>query len=365
MQKHITALLLCLLLCCGAMIPLMSEIMELRQMEATQATEPSRSDIQLDTEVDALPEDSKAHSGSHITIIEPGNIIHIDDNMIIQTAITGYGVATEGKLDWQGGVIYPYTGGEMALELFLQAGKKLTEGVAVMLFLNGKPQPFSLEDSRMAYQHTVYPGPKESNFGISFVPITGTVGEAMELCVMYYPSYDAPAIPEDNRAWYQEKGVKFFMLRLDMQADPPDVDYPETTQRLLEFTLSWEPMMPSHHDYWSFIYNGKYLGGSTTLDTCPMVLDLSINLYSGSGEAYWLTVYVDDEPALQVPYGTFTAQPDHSMRIHALLDCLDLAEGEHTVFALLLRQHYWEFFEGWTDYPDEDQLLVLHILGNG
>lgn len=361
MRKHIAALLLCLLLCCGAMIPLVSEMVQIRQMEATQSTEPSPPDIQLDAEVEEPPEENTEQSDTNIKIFDSDDLIYISGDMIVRNTITGYGVASEGKLDWQG-MYFPYTGGEMELELFLQAGTKMTEGVAIMLFLNGRPQPFALaEDSRTAYQHTVYPGPGETSIDISFVPVLGREGETMELCVLYYPAYAATATPGGNWPWYQEKGAKFFVLRMEMEATPPAADYPETQQRLVEYIISDQAAQPSLSDYWTATCNGRYLGGSITLNTNPMLLDLQYTLYSGSRTAYALTVYVDDEPVIYFPWMPEKEEADYSKRIRAVIDCLDLQEGEHTVFALLLKQHYWTYGSGWEDYPDEDQLKVIHI----
>lgn len=358
MRKHITALLLCLLLCCGAMIPLVAEMVQIRQMEATQATEPTQPGIQIDTATEKQPEENVQQASSSIKIRDPNGYLAMED--VIGNSINGYGIASEGKLDWQG-VYFPYTGGEMELELFLQTTYKMKEGVAVMLFLNGRPQPFALaEGSRTAYQHTVYPGPGETSVDISFVPVQGSEGETMELCVLYYPAYAATATPEGNWPWYQEKNAKFFMLRMEMEATPPAADYPEIQQRLVEGFICDQAAQPSLSDYWTVNCDGKPVRNSIILGTNPMFLNLQFQLYSGSRTAYVLTIYVDDEPVWYLPWMPETEQADYRKLIQARLDCLDF-EGEHTVFALLLKQHYWTYGSGWEDYPDECQLRVIHI----
>lgn len=360
MKKYITGLLLCLLLCFGAMIPLVSEMVQLWHLEATQPSHTTQPSIQLDAEAEEPPK-SSTEQDSNVKFYGPDDLIYNSGSMIIKNYITGYGVASEGKLDWQG-MYFPYTGGQMELELFLQANGMLTEGVAIMLFLNGRPQPFALGESRTAYQHTVYPGRGETGIGVSFIPVSGVQGETMELCVLYYPSYGASAAPAGNRAWYQERAAKFFLVRMEMEADPPEAEFPEVTQRLVEYNVSEQYAPPSQHDYWSIICNGKYVSGSITLNTNPMLLDLQYTLYSGSQTAYALTIYVDDEPVLYFPWMPETEKADYSKLIQARIDCLDLREGAHTVFALLLKQHYWVYGSGWEDYPDEDQqLMVIHI----
>lgn len=360
MQKNITALLLCLLLCCGAMIPLIAEMEQVWQADAVLPSDSTQLGAPIEEEEEMLPADITEITRPNITIIDPDDLIIVDGGgEIYRSPITGYGVATEGKLDWQG-IYQPYTGGEMELELFLRGGASITEGVAVMLFLNGKPQPFSLEESQTAYQHTVYPGPKETSFGVSFIPVQGVEGETMELCVLFYPNYNGSVDWEDQRPGHMEDSARFFMIRIEMEATPPEAEYPEITQRVVEVNISDEYAPPSIHDYWSIICNGKSVVDSIVLNTGAFLLEQKFRLYSGNQTAYVLIVYVDDEPVYYYPYESYVSETEFCKQIQLTLDCVDL-QGDHTVFALVLKQHYWTYGSGWEDYPDDNQLKVIHL----
>ena len=52
-----------------------------------------------------------------------------------------------------------YTGGEMTLPIFLESsGRVQTVGIGILLFLDGKPQPYRLEgESEYTYLHIFYP----------------------------------------------------------------------------------------------------------------------------------------------------------------------------------------------------------------
>lgn len=89
-----------------------------------------------------------------------------------------------------------YTGGEMTLPIFLESsGRVQTVGIGILLFLDGKPQPYRLEgESEYTYLHIFYPTSSRILENLYLTPVSGEVGESPDLYVMsllrpdYYPS---------------------------------------------------------------------------------------------------------------------------------------------------------------------------------
>lgn len=296
--------------------------------------------------------------------------------------ITGYGMNSEGKLDSEG-LYFEYTGGILTLDLYLRATDLEEEGVAVMLFLDGQPQPFRVnglslvpkgdvteDPGDFAYQHMVYPRSNvDSNYSVSFMPVSGTIGETSELCVMYFPSYQSPYV---NRAWYQESGTCFYLCRIKMEAEPELLKNVDIS--LAERVVSWEVTYTDFDDStWlentvasNVYFNGRYLNGTVYYnfdDTEP--LDFEFKLFGDSNQSYVLVIYVDGEPVLidgsspeyQVISGKTTT-------VHAKLDCSGL-DDEAIVFAILMQKSYKGEGAGWEFYPEPSDIKLIHLVKGG
>ena len=97
--------------------------------------------------------------------------------------VTLHGYAGEMPQDDLGTYLV-YEGCQMHLQLALQARGLSTAGVGVLLFLDGQPQPFSLEENgAYEYMHIVYPGPKRQT--VLWMRILPRLSEML---VMYWKS---------------------------------------------------------------------------------------------------------------------------------------------------------------------------------
>lgn len=365
MRKISTALLLCLLLCLGAIVPLVAEQLRPEPVESL----PLYSDNEpLSQESDLTKEGRCAEP--------PGDDLPLDkeetesqgktDPTLLLGYISGYGMATENSLDAYGAYL-PYSGGELHMELFLRFVGIMEGGVAVMLFLDGQPQPFTLGNGgTTAYQHTVYPdGRHDSILDIFFTPVVGRAGEEVELCILYLPARCAYAIKETCEGsyilkWWDE--ALFSMVRLKMEQDPPPCQLPEVTDRLAGWNVYNSDASITAGSWWngSFSsFNSASLFVESQAAVEPLYFDFEA--YCNPGK-YALTVFVDGEPAL---YLNWDLEEDaQQIRVDALLDCAGL-EGEHTVFAILLEKDYWVDGEGWANYPDANNIKVVQVFTKG
>lgn len=289
-----------------------------------------------------------------------------DNLQIIQVdGPLAYGIDTEGKLDSEG-LYYPYAGGEMTLDLYLQANGMQESGITVLLFLDGQPQPYQLEGSeKTAYMHTVYPQSQNDNlFGISFIPVTGSVGETLELCIMYLPAYHH-SNSDGTYPWYDESNVTFYMTRIKLEKAPSETVLPEVKDRVLSLS-SYNSEGKCYGRWigidaeWNLSFdvldaNGDVITGLGEGDRMRIYLELSGN----PAEEYVLILYVDEEPVLIEGNAlTFQVIEDQTRSVEIDLDCSGF---DYMMFAILLEKNYSGDTVGWEAYPTEDNFRVFRM----
>ena len=277
-----------------------------------------------------------------------------------------YGIDTEGKLDGEG-LYYPYTGGEMMLDLYLRIDGMHEAGVTILLFLNGQPQPYRQEGSEeTAYMHTVYPQSRIDNlFGISFVPVTGSVGETLELCVMYLPAY-RHANSNGNYPWYDASNAVFYMTRIRLEKMPWKSELPLTEDRVLSFKERRDAEDLFYGEGNQIGADGKWMLGFNWLDENRNESDrhgesdrmrIYVEISGGLAKDYVLILYVDDQPVLW---------NGRSLRLNVSQDQTLLTEidvdttgFEYMMFAVLLEKEYFGGRAGWKAYPTDANFIVF------
>lgn len=283
---------------------------------------------------------------------------------IIFTAayISSYGIDGE-MVQGDAGWYYAYTGGQMTLELTLSAENLQEEGVAVMLFLNGQPQPYALEESEeTAYLHMVYPeNRKECRYKVNFTPVTGEAGEMAELCVLYFPSYYSDPEPESNRMSYQEDGIRIIMARIRMEQTPPEAVLPEVMDRVQSWAVSWEDSTRSWAEgkvNWNVGFCNKMQNGTIIHDYDTLKpVDVSFQMYGDPSVEYVLVIYVGGEPVF-LGGEAISVQAEDGKKL--IIDAeLDNSDGQGIIFAILMRKNCYG--DGWEYCPEENDLKVIHL----
>ena len=296
---------------------------------------------------------------SEETLPDDLKVIKVDGPM-------AYGIDTEGKLDGEG-LYYPYTGGEMMLDLYLRIDGMHEAGVTILLFLNGQPQPYRQEGSEeTAYMHTVYPKSRIDNlFGISFVPVTGSVGETLELCVMYLPAY-RHANSNGNYPWYDASNAVFYMTRLRIEKMPRKKESPLTEDRVLSFKEHRGAEDMFYGEGHQIGTDGKWMLGFNWLDADGNEFDryreldrmrIYVEILGGMAKDYVLILYVDDQPVLWNGRSMWlnVSQDDTLL---AEIE-VDTAGFEYMMFAVLLEKEYFGGRAGWKAYPTDANFIVF------
>ena len=301
---------------------------------------------------------------SEETLPDDLKVIKVDGPM-------AYGIDTEGKLDSEG-LYYPYNGGEMTLDLYLRIDGMHEAGVTILLFLNGQPQPYRLEGTEeTAYLHAVYPQSRIDNlFGISFVPVTGSVGETLELCVMYLPAY-RHANSNGNYPWYDASNAVFYMTRLRLEKVPRKSELQLTEDRVLSFKERRDAEDLFYGEGNQIGADGKWMLGFNWLDADGNEsnrhgesdrMRIYVEIFGGMAKDYVLILYVDDQPVLW---------NGRSLRLNVSQDQTLLTEidvdttgFEYMMFAVLLEKEYFGGRSGWKAYPTDANFIVFCMTAN-
>ena len=149
---------------------------------------------------------------------------------------------------------YRYNGGEMHVEIKLDSsGTVVQYGVAVMLFLDGTPQPFKTTQSpEVSYLHTIYDRGTQIIETI-FNPVKGEAGDILDLFVI---TFNAPEyFPGENyMGIVQTSHVLSAFTRLTFVASAENTILPDIPERIISQSVNYVDLV--HGD--SAGFNMKY-----------------------------------------------------------------------------------------------------------
>ena len=147
-----------------------------------------------------------------------------------------------------------YTGGEVQIPYVISGeGAPVAAGVGYLLFLDGRPQPYRLQEGQeYAYLHTI-PLVRNQDMTVtfSFIPVTGAEGETLSL--YFQPVHGPDLRPSDGNAFDAAGHVKLMPLRKEImfQASPPVQTLPEVPERVLSWSARYVDALPEDTEGWS------------------------------------------------------------------------------------------------------------------
>ena len=230
----------------------------------------------------------------------------------------GYSFGGTGQIMDDVSAHYDYTGGELQLGFqFRNLNFDYSKhGVGPLLFLDGIPQPYKTdEEPWYSYLHIYYPVPHSMNdedaniMNISFIPVTGQAGDALEL-------YITP-VSDPNGKLLNEELIGNFYLQLDAKDNcarvifyetPPELELPEVPDQVLSHSVTYadEPRLQSwstldlqlNHEI-SYTINGQERPANNSyiwygFDQEPVTLNFQI--YGNSYVKYTLVCYKNYQP---------------------------------------------------------------------
>ena len=117
---------------------------------------------------------------------------------------------------------FPYDGGEFRLDYrFSLTGKMDTVGF--LLFLDGQPQPYKVNDTTAEYEYChSFPAGEDQSFSFLFEPVTGSTGDTLALTVVSItnPDFQPDMESTSSYGWYHK--TLDSRVELQFNADAPD-----------------------------------------------------------------------------------------------------------------------------------------------
>lgn len=272
-----------------------------------------------------------------------------------------FGLADENPTKDENGLRYlEYTDGELAVPYQINAtGAMFADGVGLLLFLNGVPQPYHTDTyEEVRYLHTFYGderGDISQRFDFCFTPVTGQAGETLELYVLSITNPNCE--PSERPPFAYTFGSGAHWERLHFAAAPKDTPEPPVPQYPLSYTVEYKDVTYSDIAGWSeeellnnteyrFSINGvaDHGGKRTVYQVTPEEpVQMQFSLWGSSRAKFGLSFFVDNQPvslngAMSIPMEIREGQKT----IVELTLTLPEFDGDAAVYAVLAPLNYWD-----------------------
>lgn len=210
---------------------------------------------------------------------------------------------------------FVYDGGEFQIAYQYSVTGKL-DAVGFLLFLDGQPQPYKVNDTAAEYEycHSFTAG-EDQNFSFLFEPVTGSAGDTLTLTVVSItnPDFQPDMESTSSYGWYHKTLDSNIELKFNTDAPaarsdaPPvreifthsDVREEKVTAQYVETELpkhGWGGVSMDTLD--SGIYYTFSLDGGITYDNLRVSapVTLQYTMCGTAGASYSIAFYLDHQP---------------------------------------------------------------------
>ena len=243
-----------------------------------------------------------------------------------------------------------YTGGEMSMDFFIQAhGLVGRKGLGLLLFLDGRPQPYRLDgETEYSYLHTFYLDDETVEPVLYFTPVTGQSGDVLEMASLlilnpeYLPSKGNPGMMTHTT------GSLGYSFLLYVDSDPGEAKIPEKLTLLSEPEITYEPCAPQdvlgwENDDFQIKYghesevNGLSNGRNVFENFHKEALDLKYSLWGTTLVHYTVVYFLNNEPVYLPDGSCLDLEVQDGMKTVARLTMdTSTLTGEDVVYAVLV-----------------------------
>ena len=138
---------------------------------------------------------------------------------------------------------YYYRGGEVQIPIRVDSGGYEYAGLGLIAFLDGIPQPFHLNEGEDdQYINVLYLPDGFYEYTVSFLPVTGTVGQWSELWIGLVAG---PELVIPDKSYYPYEGrycSPCGSVDINFLVEPEHPAVPSVENRLISQTISYEPL---------------------------------------------------------------------------------------------------------------------------
>ena len=210
---------------------------------------------------------------------------------------------------------FTYDGGEFRLDYrFSLTGKMDTVGF--LLFLDGQPQPYKVNDTTAEYEYChSFPAGEDQSFSFLFEPVTGSTGDTLALTVVSItnPDFQPDMESTSSYGWYHKTLDSRVELQFNADAPAAHSDLPPIREIFVQSDVREEKVtaqyveseLPKHG--WggvsmdaldSGIYYTFSCDGGITYDNLRVSapVTLQFTMCGTAGASYSIAFYLDHQP---------------------------------------------------------------------
>ena len=143
---------------------------------------------------------------------------------------------------------FSYDGGEFQLAYQYSVTGKL-DAVGFLLFLDGKPQPYKVNDTTAEYEYChSFPAGEDQSFSFLFEPVTGSTGDTLALTVVSItnPDFQPDMESTSSYGWYHKCLEYRTQLQFNKSASPDIPFQAKATDAFSNVTIQEEKITSAY-----------------------------------------------------------------------------------------------------------------------
>ncbi len=143
---------------------------------------------------------------------------------------------------------FSYDGGEFQLAYQYSVTGKL-DAVGFLLFLDGKPQPYKVNDTTAEYEYChSFPAKEDQSFSFLFEPVTGSAGDTLALTVVSItnPDFQPDMESTSSYGWYHKCLEYRTQLQFNKSASPDIPFQAKATDAFSNVTIQEEKITSAY-----------------------------------------------------------------------------------------------------------------------
>ncbi len=143
---------------------------------------------------------------------------------------------------------FSYDGGEFQLAYQYSVTGKL-DAVGFLLFLDGKPQPYKVNDTTAEYEYChSFPAEEDQSFSFLFEPVTGSTGDTLALTVVSItnPDFQPDMESTSSYGWYHKCLEYRTQLQFNKSASPDIPFQAKATDAFSNVTIQEEKITSAY-----------------------------------------------------------------------------------------------------------------------
>lgn len=257
----------------------------------------------------------------------------VEETMEFLGAIT-HGAANPNRDAAQNVLPYEYEGGEFAFEYHFTAEGGLSD-VGFLLFLDGKPQAYKIDDTNAEYEYChsfSIEGSRDGTFTFLFTPQSGVMGDTLHLTVLSItnPSFQPDMKDSSSFGWYQKPLEHTVKLHFQVDASQEGIGFPKTKGIFSSVQVKQEKTTSA------FLENEliKYGWSDVSMDTLD---DRIYFTASYNGEIVYDNICLSNHDTTTVRY-TLCGTPGAVYRVSFFIDHLPVSLGGDDTYEAVLRK---------------------------